>query len=47
MRQIVASLPADSMAELTERARANVEPYATDDGLVLPGVCLIASARKA
>lgn len=47
MRQIVASLPDDSMAELTDRARAKVEPYATDDGLVLPGVCLIASARKA
>jgi SAM-dependent methyltransferase len=44
---IVAGLPDDAAAALQARARAAVAPYATGDELVLPGVALLACARRA
>ena len=38
----LAALPADAAAALRARAAKAAEPYATADGLELPGVCLIA-----
>jgi hypothetical protein len=38
----LAALPADAAAALRARAAEAAEPYATADGLELPGVCLIA-----
>jgi enediyne biosynthesis protein CalE5 len=43
---IVANLPAEARGALTERLRAAAAPYATADGVELPGVALLASARR-
>jgi enediyne biosynthesis protein CalE5 len=43
---IVAGMPKDAVALLTERLRAAVAPYTTPTGLELPGVTLLASARR-
>ena len=42
---ILGQLADDAKAELAERLRAAVGPYATQSGLELPGVSLVASAR--
>lgn len=44
---IVASLPEDAIAELADRLRDAVAPYRAPDGLTLPGVSLLATARRA
>ena len=43
----VDSLPEGGRSALEERLRAAVAPFRTDGGLVLPGVCLLATARPA
>jgi SAM-dependent methyltransferase len=45
LSQVVAALPAEARRELRERAGRAVAPYATADGLEIPGVTLLASAR--
>lgn len=42
LAQILKTLPEDA---IRERARAHVDAYSGPDGLVMPGVTLIASAR--
>ena len=44
---IVESLPEDTTAELVDRLRDAVAPYHKGDGLTLPGVSLLATARRA
>jgi hypothetical protein len=46
LTQILTSLPEDAARSIRERALAASRPYATDDGLQLPGVSLLASARR-
>ncbi len=43
--QLLGSLPAPAAEALRARARASVRDYETPDGLELPGVALLASAR--
>jgi ubiquinone/menaquinone biosynthesis C-methylase UbiE len=44
---VLESLPETALEGLVTRLRAAVSPYETPDGLELPGVTLIASARRA
>jgi SAM-dependent methyltransferase len=44
---IVNGLDADRAAALDEHLRAGVAPYLTSDGIELPGLSLVVSARKA
>jgi ubiquinone/menaquinone biosynthesis C-methylase UbiE len=46
LARILASLPAQAEEHVRARARAAVAPYETADGLEIPGVTLIASARR-
>ncbi len=43
---IVADLPPAAAARLRDRAAAAVAPYASPDGLEMPGVTLVASGRR-
>ena len=43
---ILSSLPEAESAAMEARAREAAAPYATDQGLELPGVAILASARK-
>jgi SAM-dependent methyltransferase len=45
LSRILASLPAEAGEAIRDRARADVAPYETGDGLEVPGVTLLASAR--
>jgi hypothetical protein len=45
LAKIVAALPEPAVDALRARAREAVQPYETADGIELPGVTLIASAR--
>jgi ubiquinone/menaquinone biosynthesis C-methylase UbiE len=47
LASIVESLPVDTRAALVERLRDAVAPYRTGDGLTLPGLSLLAAARRA
>jgi SAM-dependent methyltransferase len=44
--KILASLPAEAAEQLRGRAREAVHAYETPDGIELPGVTLLASARR-
>jgi enediyne biosynthesis protein CalE5 len=44
---IVARLDSSTRAALEERLRAAVQPYTSETGVELPGVALVASARRA
>jgi SAM-dependent methyltransferase len=44
--KILASLPAEAAEQLRGRAREAVRAYETPDGIELPGVTLLASARR-
>jgi SAM-dependent methyltransferase len=44
---IVAALPEPARRELADRLELSVAPYRTAEGLTLPGVSLVASARRA
>lgn len=46
LTQVLASLPPAAKAELTGRVQASAEPYATETGVELPGVALIAAATR-
>jgi SAM-dependent methyltransferase len=46
LAKILASLPAEAAQRLRARAREAVRGYETPDGLELPGVTLLASARR-
>jgi SAM-dependent methyltransferase len=43
---ILASLPEETREAIRDRAKAGVTGYKTDDGLTVPGVTLLASARQ-
>jgi ubiquinone/menaquinone biosynthesis C-methylase UbiE len=43
---VLARLPEEATAALTDRLRTAVRPYATPTGLELPGLALLASARR-
>lgn len=43
---VIAALPAESVARLRGRVRAAVEPFVTPAGLELPGLALLATARR-
>jgi hypothetical protein len=42
---ILAGLPADTRADLTERLRAAVGPFTTPSGLEFPGLALLVSGQ--
>ena len=44
--QLLSALPADARQQVRRRARDAARPYLTADGLVFPGVSLVASARR-
>jgi SAM-dependent methyltransferase len=46
LANVLASLPEAAMAALQERLRVSIAPYATPAGIEIPGVTLIASARR-
>jgi ubiquinone/menaquinone biosynthesis C-methylase UbiE len=46
LASVLASLSEPAKAALQERLRARVEQYATPEGIEIPGVTLIASARR-
>jgi SAM-dependent methyltransferase len=46
LSRILASLPSERIEAIRDRARAGVGPYKTEDGLRVPGVTLLASARQ-
>jgi SAM-dependent methyltransferase len=46
LSSILESMPADVVAALTERLRASIAPYTSPAGAELPGVALLASARR-
>ena len=44
VRMVLTTLDDETHAEVDDAARQRVEPYRTDDGLVLPGVALVTTA---
>jgi hypothetical protein len=46
LARMLAALPADASAALRARAVEAVEPYETSEGLEIPGLSLVASARR-
>jgi SAM-dependent methyltransferase len=47
LSRILTSLPPEGVEAIRDRARAGVAPYETEDGLRVPGVTLLGSARHA
>jgi SAM-dependent methyltransferase len=46
LAKMLESLPEETIEAIRERARREVAPYATADGLDIPGVTLLAGARR-
>jgi hypothetical protein len=46
LAKILESLPEEAAQALRDRLRDDTRAYATADGLELPGVCLVAAARR-
>jgi SAM-dependent methyltransferase len=47
LAQVLAAQPEEARQAIREAARRSLEPYATADGLEIPGVSLVAGARRA
>lgn len=47
LRGLLTALPPERLAAVKETVRASLSPFLTPDGLTIPGLAYIASARRA